>query len=102
MFKIQGDPTIPANVIIVGQGKEQTLELVYHRIPLSRYSEMLAKLGEGALAPSDAVLELVESWKADAPLNAESLGLLREHQPGAEAAIITAYGDALRVARKGN
>lgn len=101
-FKIKADPTFDTTLTIVGQGREQKLALTYRHKTRSEYAELLKQVSEGKLDIVDAVLALVEKWDADAPLNAESVKLLQEQQPGAEWAIVSEYSNALAVARKGN
>jgi hypothetical protein len=66
------------------------------------YLAMLDKVGKGKQAPADALLSILAKWDADADLSAKSIALLQEEQPGADWAILSAYGEALAVARKGN
>jgi hypothetical protein len=102
MFKIQSNPTFDAALKIVGQGREQTLNVTFRHKTRSEYGDLMKSIAEGKTDTADAVLAIVDKWDADAPLSAESVKLLGEHQPGAEWAILTGYGDALTVARKGN
>jgi hypothetical protein len=59
-------------------------------------------VGTGAKPVAAAILEVVEKWDADVDLSTEAIALLQEQQPGADWAILSSYGDALKVARKGN
>lgn len=102
MFQIKANPTFDATLTITGQGREQKLALTFRHMTRSEYLDLLQNIGEGKTKPADAVLDLVEKWEADMPLEAASVDLLEEHQPGASWAIITGYQDALTVARKGN
>jgi len=102
MFKIKSDPTFPATLTIVGQGREQKLELVFRHRTRTEYADLLKAVGETSKTLEAAVLDVVDSWTADAPLSEETLKLLEEHQPGACWAILTGYQNALAVARKGN
>lgn len=105
MFKIAGNPTFDASLTIVGQGREQVLNVTFRHKTHAQYSELLLKLADPKkhkLDTADAVLELVEKWDADADLTRENIVALREAQPGADWAIITGFGEALTVARKGN
>lgn len=102
MFKIKSDPTFEANIVIVGQGREQTLVVTFKHMPRSDYSDLLQKTADGKLASEELVLKLVEKWNADAELSKANIKLLCDQQPGADWAIITAYSEALAVARKGN
>ena len=102
MFKIEANPTFDAVLTLAGQGREQKLNVTFRHKTRSDYIEMLEAIQGGKLSAADALLQVMEKWDADAPLNAESVKALQENQPGADWAILTGYGDALAVARKGN
>lgn len=102
MFKLDAEPTFPATLTIIGQGREQKLSLVFKHKDGDEYSNMLKAISEEKISVEDAILEIVESWEADGALNRENIAKLRKKQPGADWAILTGYADALRVARKGN
>jgi hypothetical protein len=102
MFKIASEPTFETTLTITGQGREQQLKLTFKHMKRSEYQALLGDVRNEVKTPTQAVLELVQAWDADAELSADSLGELIENQPGAEWAIITGYSDALTVARKGN
>lgn len=102
MFTIEPNPTFKASLVIVGQGREQTLNVVYRHKPRSEYITLLEKVRAGDVPVADALLQLVESWDADAPLDADTITQLQESQPGIDWAIVSGYTDALTVARKGN
>ncbi len=102
MFKIKADPTFDANIVIVGQGREQTMNVTFKHMLRDDYSALLQKVADGKMDSADAILKLVEKWDADAELSKANVKLLCEHQPGADWAIITGYSEALTVARKGN
>lgn len=101
-FQIKANPTFPASLTIVGQGREQKLNVVFRHKTRTEYADLLKSLADGELDAAGLVLALLESWDADAPLDQSGLDLLQEHQPGADFAIISAYGEALAVARKKN
>lgn len=102
MFTILPNPLIPATLTIVGQGREQSLKLVYRHTPVDTYLGMMTAIGEDTLKPEAAALQLVESWEADAELGEATMQQLQNDQPGVVWAIITGYGQALKVERKGN
>lgn len=102
MFKVKADPTFAASLNIVGQGREQTLNVVFKHKTRTEYAEMLERMSKGKLSSVDALLALLDSWDADMELSRESVAALQEHQPGVDWAIIQTYGEALTVARKGN
>lgn len=102
MFSIEPNPTFKASLVITGQGREQTLNVVYRHKPRSEYITLLEKVRAGDVPVADALLQLVESWDADAPLDADTITKLQESQPGIDWAIVSGYTDALTVARKGN
>ncbi|HET7592923.1 MAG TPA: phage tail assembly chaperone [Rhodanobacteraceae bacterium] len=102
MFSIEPNPTFKASLVIVGQGREQTLNVVYRHKPRSEYIALLEKVRSGDVPVADALLQLVESWDADAPLEAGTIEKLQEAQPGVDWAIVSGYTEALTVARKGN
>ena len=102
MFKVKANPTFPATVTIVGQGREQKLDLVFRHKKRAEYLDMLERMKDGALTTVEAIQEIVESWDADIGLDAAGITELMEEQPGADWAIVQAYGEALAVARKGN
>lgn len=105
MFKIAGNPTFDASLTIVGQGREQVLNVTYRHKLHSWYSETLVKLldtKKSKVEPAAVVLEIVEKWDADVDLTLDNVRALANAQPGADWAIITGFGEALTVARKGN
>lgn len=102
MFHIDAAPTFDSEINIIGQGREQTLKVTFRHMPKSEYIALLGDVRDGKLEPSAAILKMLEKWDADADLSRESIDRLAEQQPGADWAIITAYSDALGVARKGN
>jgi hypothetical protein len=102
MFKVKAPETFAATLTMKGQGREQKLKLVYRHRQRSAYAELMKDLADGKKDTAQAILELVESWEADAELDVETLRALAEDQPGTDWAILTGYGEALAVARKGN
>ncbi len=102
MFHIDAKPTFDANLVIVGQGREQTLAVTYNHMPKSEYLALLGDVRDGKVKPAEAILKLVGKWNADADLSQESIERLAEQQPGADWAIIEGYSEALGVSRKGN
>lgn len=102
MFKIKADPTFDCQIKITGQGREQVLNVTFRHKTRTEYSNILQEMADGKKTSADAIIEIVEKWDADMDIDATSVKMLEEHQPGADWAIITAYGEALTVARKGN
>lgn len=102
MFRIKAEVLFDANIVIVGQGREQTLSVTFRHMPRAEYSDALQKVADGKMTSEDLVLKLLEKWNADAELSKASIKLLCDQQPGADWAIITGYSEALAVARKGN
>lgn len=102
MFTVKAPKTIPATLTMKGQGREQKLKLVYLHRQKSEYTDLLKEIADGKKDAAEAVVEIVESWEADAELNVETLRVLEEDQPGSSWAILTGYGESLAVARKGN
>lgn len=101
-FQIKANPTFEASLTIVGQGREQKLSVTYRHKTSKEYAALLDRLGNSEIDIAEAVLELVDKWDADAPLSRQSLEMLQDEQPGADFAILNAYGEALTVARKKN
>lgn len=101
-FKIQANPTFEATITLVGQGREQRLKLVFRHMTRTQYRDLLNEVGKEEKSVESAILELIDSWDADAELSIESLRLMDDHQPGAAWSILAGYGEALGVARKGN
>lgn len=102
MFQVKPPQTINTSLSITGQGRDQTLKLVYRHKPRKEYAGLLQAIAKGKKSAEDAVLALVESWEADAELTAAVLKQLDEDQPGTLWAILTGYGKALTVAREEN
>ena len=80
----------------------QKLSLVFRHRTRTEYGDLLQAVAKSEKAVEDAVLEVVESWEADAELSRDTLVLLEEQQMGACWAILMGYQTALAVARKGN
>lgn len=102
MFDVKPPETFKAVLTLVGQGREQKLPVVFRHKDREGYADLLKKWADGKIKPVDAVLELVASWEANADLSATTLTKLDKDQPGTLWAIVTGYGQALGVARKGN
>lgn len=102
MFKIKSDPTFEASLTIVGQGREQVLNVTFRHKTRTQYAEMLQAMADQKLKTVEAVLDLVEKWDADVDLDKEGVELLLDEQPGIDWAIVTGFGQAITVARKGN
>lgn len=102
MFKIKADPLIPATLTLVGQGRTQTLKLVFKHKTLKERQALQEQLMKGDVDVNDVLLQIVDSWEVDAPLSRESLDELQDNQPGANMAIVSAYGEAHEVAREKN
>lgn len=102
MFKINAEPTFDATLTIVGQGREQQLKVTFRSKTRSDYVAMLENISKNEIDVVDALLSIIEKWDADAELSTASIKQLQEQQPGCDWAILTGYGNALGVARKGN
>jgi hypothetical protein len=102
MFILNPTPTFKATLTIVGQGREQKLNCTFRHKSRSEYKQLLEDIGSEKLSVSEALLALIEEWDADGELSAASIDKLQDAQPGIDWAIITGYGEALTVARKGN
>lgn len=102
MFKIEADPTFPATLTLIGQGREQKLQLVYRYTTPDDYTAMISDIAEDRRTVSEVILALCESWDADGTLDEASLARLHKARPGVAWAIVAAYGDAMIHARKGN
>jgi hypothetical protein len=101
-FQIKANPSFEMALTLVGQGREQKLEMTVRHMPHGALTDLLTEAKDGKITATDILLKVIEKWNADADVSAESIDLLSQHQPGAQWAIIGAYGDALAVARKGN
>lgn len=102
MFHIDPNPTFKASLRLHGQGRTQTLNVVYRHKDRDEFTALLESLSKGDVSAADVVLALVESWDADAPLEPASVERLGKVQPGADMAIIDGYSEALTVARAKN
>ncbi len=102
MFQVKAPETFDATLTMVGQGREQQLKVTFRHMLRQQYLELLQDIRDQKIDAADALLKVVATWDADVPLTKDGVKLLQEHQPGADWAILTGYGDALAVARKGN
>lgn len=101
-FIIKANPTIDAKISITGQGRTQTLDLTFRHKTADEYSALMAKMEKGKLTTEGLLLELVERWDADMPFDEAAIRMLRQHQPGADLAIVQAYNEAIQVGRAKN
>lgn len=101
-FKIKSNPTIDACITIVGQGREQQLNITYRHKTGKEYEALMKQLAAGEITTADLLLLLIADWDADMRVSKESIELLCEHQPGADVAIASAFNDAIRVDRRKN
>lgn len=65
----------------------------------STVAEVMAQTAEHN---ADYILDIVQSWNLDEPLNVENVKQLCDEMPGAAQAIIDAYGPAVNEGRLGN
>lgn len=96
-FIIKANPAIEASITITGQGRTQKLNVTFRHKTKDEYDELMAQLRDGKIATAELLLALVERWDADMPLEEASIQVLRQHQPGADLAIVQAYNQALQV-----
>jgi hypothetical protein len=101
-FVIKANPTIDAAITITGQGRSQKLNVTFRHKTKDEYDGLMDQLREEKITTSDLLLQLIEQWDADMPLEEASIHTLRQHQPGADLAIVQAYNEALQVARGKN
>ncbi|ADP17338.1 hypothetical protein AXYL_04018 [Achromobacter xylosoxidans A8] len=101
-FIIKADPAIEAVITIKGQGRTQKLIVSFRHKTKDEYDDLMGQLREGKITTADLLLHLIERWDADMPLEDASIHTLRQHQPGADLAIVQAYNEALRVEREKN
>lgn len=101
-FIIKANPTIDATVTIVGQGRKQKLSLTFRHKTGDEYDALMERLKNGEISTAELLVELIEKWDADMPLEEASINVLRQHQPGADLAIMQAYNEALKVEREKN
>jgi len=97
-FIIKANPTIDAAITITGQGRSQKLNVTFRHKTKDEYDGLMDQLRDEAITTSDLLLELIERWDADMPLEDPSINFLRQHQPGADYAIVEAYNKAMQVA----
>jgi len=101
-FTIKANPTIEAIITIVGQGRKQKLAVTFRHKTSDEYDVLMERLKAGAITTSELLLELIAQWDADMPLEEASINVLRQHQPGADLAIMQAFNEALQVEREKN
>lgn len=64
-FKIKSNPTIDACITIVGQGREQQLNVTYRHKTGKEYDALMKQLAAGEITTADLLLLLIEKWDAD-------------------------------------
>lgn len=101
-FQITANPEIPAKLTLVGQGREQELNVVFKFKDADERKSMLAKLEKDDGKFPELIKDILISWDADLPLNLSSIKKLEANQSGACLAIWTGYMYSLMVQRKGN
>ncbi len=101
-FNTKPSPTFPGTITITGQGVQQVLNVTFRHKTKTRYGEIFAGLADGTIQPEDAVMEVVEKWDADRELTPQGIRAIMEDLPGFDWAVLTGYGEALTVGRKGN
>lgn len=103
MFKIKANPTFPAKVEIRAPGGEiLSLPVVFRHKRKDDVQAFFAEAAEKNRSDVDCILDLVESWEADAPLSADSVKELMQEYPSAPARIFDKYMSELLEARLGN
>ncbi|CAB3704605.1 MULTISPECIES: phage tail assembly chaperone [Achromobacter] len=101
-FIIKANPTIDATVTIVGQGRKQKLAVTFRHKTSDEYEALMNRLKSDEISTAELLVELIAQWDADMPLEEASISVLRQHQPGADLAIMQAYNQALQVEREKN
>jgi hypothetical protein len=103
MFKIKANPTFPATVKIRAPGGEvQELKVVFRHKRRDEVKEFFKEASEQSRSDVECLLDLIESWEADADLSADSVGELLQNYPSAAHSIFTSYMEELIDARLGN
>lgn len=102
MFKVKAPEKFDATLTVTGHGREQKLKLVYRHMDKDAYSELMKKVTAGEMTPTQAILQMVFSWEADAELDTAGVDYALQQQIGLDAVIIHGYAQAIQVARKGN
>lgn len=102
MFEIEANPTIDADLTLVGQGREQVLSLTFKHMLRDEYLKLIEDVRDGKVKPEKALADLIVKWNAKEEPKEAAIKKLDLHQPGALMAILGAYGDSLVVSRKGN
>lgn len=101
-FNTKAAPTFQGSITIIGQGREQKLEGTMKHMSSDAYGQLFAGLANGTIKPEQAILDIFEQWNADRPLTPDGVREVLQDMPGFDWAVVTGYGDALTVARKGN
>lgn len=103
MFKIKANPTFPATVKIRAPGGEvQELSVVFRHKRMDDVKEFFKEASDTGRNDADCLLDLIESWKADQELSADSLNELMQNYPSAARSIFSTYMEELIEARLGN
>ena len=73
LFKTNPPETFPATMILVGQGREETLKAVCKHHARDDYFAMIERATKGEVSPEQVVMDLLASWEADEELSADTL-----------------------------
>lgn len=101
-YQVKANPTFPASLTLVGQGRKQKLNLVFKHKSQDERETLFKQLEAGEIDEIDILLEVTESWDADVGLDRAGLTLLEQQQPSATFAILKGYGMALQVSLEKN
>jgi len=96
-YQVKANPTFPASLTLVGQGRKQKLNLVFRHKTQDERDKLFDQLQASEKDVTDLLLELTESWDADVGLDRAGIEVLKQHQPGADLAILNGYGRAMQV-----
>jgi hypothetical protein len=103
MFRIKANPTFPVTVKIRAPGGEvQELKVVFRHKRRDDVKKFFEEASEKSRSDVECLLELIESWEADAKLSADSVGELLQNYPSSAHAIFASYMEELIDARLGN
>ena len=103
MFKIKANPTFQATVKIRAPGGEvQELPVVFRHKGKGETQAFFDEAKEKNKTDADCILELIESWEADAELSADSVNDLQQNYPNPAHDIFNCYLESLFLARLGN
>lgn len=104
-FKIVANPKFDADLTFICAGVEQSFKATFRHMGRKEFTALYEKLfdvEDPDKAAVDAVLQVVDSWDIECPLDEKNVVKLLDNYPGFAFALLHGYQQAIVTKLKGN